>query len=85
MESKQKNKMETSTFSLNHLKVNGKLITDRKQIADLVASTISNKPSSEHYSPKFQAIKIQKERKTNLSILQRITQKNKPTLLTFRT
>ena len=66
MESKQKNKMETSTFSLNHLKVNGKLITDRKQIADLVASTISNKPSSEHYSPKFQAIKMQKERNNNI-------------------
>ena len=76
MESKQKNKMETSTFSLNHLKVNGKLITDRKQIADLVASTISNNPPSEHYSPKFKATKMQKERKTNLYILHQITQKN---------
>ena len=76
MESKQKNKREKSTSSLNHLKVNGKLITDRKQIADLVASIISNNPPSEHYSPKFQAIKMQKERKTNLSILHQITQKN---------
>ena len=76
MESKQKNKMETSTFSLNHLKVNGKLITDRKQIADLVASTISNKPSSEHYSPKFQAIKMQKERKKQMSFLHQMTHKN---------
>ena len=76
MESKQKNKREKSTSSLNHLKVNGKLITDRKQIVGFVASTISNNPSSEHYSPKFQAINMQKERKTNLSILHQITQKN---------
>ena len=76
MESKQKNKREKSTSSLNHLKVNGKLITDRKQIADLVASTISNNSSSKHYSPKFQAIKMQKERKTNLSFLHQMTHKN---------
>ena len=76
MESKQKNKREKSTSTLNYLNVNGKRITDRKQIADLVASTISNNSSSEHYSPKFQAIKMQKERKTNLSILHQMTHKN---------
>ena len=40
-----------------------KPITDKKQIANLLASTISNNSSSQHYSPKFQAIKMQKERK----------------------
>ena len=55
MESNQKKKEGKSTSSLNHLKVNGKLITDRKKIADLIASTISNS-SSEPYSRKFQAI-----------------------------
>ena len=48
--------------SLGHIKVNGKLITDKKQIANLLASSISNNSSSQHYSPKFQAIKMQKER-----------------------
>ena len=50
--------------SLGHLKVNGKLITDKKQIANLLASTISNNSSSQHDSPKFQAIKMQKETKS---------------------
>ena len=49
------------TSSLIHLKVNGKLIIDKKQIASLIASAISNNSSSEHYSPKFQAIKTQKD------------------------
>ena len=74
MESKQKNKREKSTSSLNHLNVNGKRITDRKQIADLVASTISNNSSSKHYS--FQAIKMQKERKKQMSFLHQMTHKN---------
>ena len=38
-------------------------ITDKKQNASLLASTISNKSSSQQYSPKFQAIKMQKETK----------------------
>ena len=46
-----------SSSSLGHLKVNGKLITDKKQIANVLASTISKNSSSQHYSPKFQAIK----------------------------
>ena len=45
-----------STSSLGHLKVNGKLTTDKKQIANLLASTIFNNSTSQHYSPKFQAI-----------------------------
>ncbi|WP_419640406.1 hypothetical protein, partial [Thiolapillus sp.] len=58
----RKIKGKKSTSSLGHLKVNGKLITDKKQIANLLASTISNN-SSQLYSPKFQAIKKQNEKK----------------------
>ena len=53
----RKTKGKKSTSSLGHLKVNGKLITDKKQIANLLASTISNNHSLQHYLPKFQAIK----------------------------
>ena len=59
----RKIKGKKSTSSLGHVKVNGKLITDKKQIANLLASTISNNSSSQHYSPKFQAIEMQKEKK----------------------
>ena len=38
-----------------------KLITDKKQIADLLASTIFHNSSSQNYSKQFQAIKKQKE------------------------
>ncbi|WP_419619004.1 hypothetical protein, partial [Thiolapillus sp.] len=41
----RKIKGKKSTSSLGHLKVNGKLITDKKQIANLLASTISNNSS----------------------------------------
>ena len=56
-------KGKKSTCSLGHLKVSGKLITDKEQIANLLASTISNNSSSQHYSPKFQAIKMHREKK----------------------
>ena len=39
------------------------VLQTKKQITDLVASTISNNSSSEHYSPKFQAIEMQREKK----------------------
>ena len=45
---------------LPHLKVNIKLITDKRQIGDLIASTISSNSSSEDYCLKFQAIKTKK-------------------------
>ena len=77
MESNQKNKREKSTSSLDHLKVNRELITDRKQTADLIASTISSNSSSKHHSMKFQAIEMQKnKRKNNLSLLQQTILKN---------
>ena len=59
----RKIKGKKSASSLGHLKVNGKVITDKKQIANLLASTISKNSSSQHYSPKFQAIKKQTEKK----------------------
>ena len=59
----RKIKGKKSASSLDHLKVNRKLITDKKQIANLLASTISNNSSSQYYSPKFQAIKKQREKK----------------------
>ena len=58
----RKIKGKKSTSSLGHLKVKGKLITDKKQIANLLTSTISNN-SSQHYSPKLQAIKMHREKK----------------------
>ncbi|WP_419586842.1 hypothetical protein, partial [Thiolapillus sp.] len=83
----RKIKGKKSTSSLGHLKVNGKLITDKKQIANLLASTISNNSSSQHYSPKFQAIKTQRERekKKPCEIHLRQHRRLQPTLLTFRT
>ena len=63
MESKQKNKMETSTFSLNHLKVNGKLITDRKQISDLVALPFPTNPRQNTTPRNFKPLKCRKREK----------------------
>ena len=47
---------------MGHLKVNGKPITDKKQTADLLASTVSNNNLPQHYSPKFQAFRMHSER-----------------------
>ena len=41
----------------------GKLLTNKKQIAKLLAFNISQNPSTEHYSPCFQKIKTVKEKK----------------------
>ena len=59
---RKKSKGEKNCTSLGHLKVNEKFITDKKQIANLLASTISYNSSSQHYSTQFQAIKKQKEK-----------------------
>ena len=64
LESNKKNQREKkSTPSLGHLKFNGKLIADKKQIANLLASIISNNSSSQHFSQKFQAIKMHTKKK----------------------
>ena len=60
----EKSKGKKTSSSLGHLKFNEKLITDKKQTANLLASTISHNPSSQQYSTQFQAIKKQKEKKT---------------------
>ena len=61
-EKNQRGEKKKSSSSLGHLKVNGKLIIDKKQIANLLASTISHNSLSQHYSTQFQAIKKQKEK-----------------------
>ena len=38
-----------------------------KQIAELIAAIISNNSSSERHSPKWQAIKMQKEKQTSVN------------------
>ena len=43
-------------------------ITGKKQIANLLATTISNNFSSHHSSKKFQAIKTQKEKGKKVKI-----------------
>ena len=58
----RKGKRKKSTSSLGHLKISGKHITHKEQIANLLVSTISNN-SSQHYSPKLQAIKMHREKK----------------------
>ena len=60
----RKIKGKKTSSSLGHLKVNGKFITEKKQIANLLASTISHNSSSQQYSTQFQAIKKQKEKKS---------------------
>ena len=54
----RKIKGKKSTSTLGHLKVNGKLITDKKQIANPFASAISSNSLSQ-----LQAIEMQKEKK----------------------
>ena len=46
---------------VKHLKVQGKLITDKKSISNLLAETISKNSSSSNYSKQFQDIKKNKE------------------------
>ena len=72
----EKSKGKKSSSSLGHLKFNEKLVTDKKQIANMLASTISHSPSSQHYSTQCQAIKkhTQKSEK-KLSYSPQTTQK----------
>ena len=50
--------------SIRHLKENGKLITDKQNIVNLLASTLAENSSSNNYCPEFQRIKREKEKKT---------------------
>jgi len=49
--------------SVNHLKVNGNLITDKNEVAEVLAKNLSKKVSTENYSAEFQRIKILKEKR----------------------
>jgi len=43
--------------SASHLKHNGQLVTDKKEVANLLADTIELNSSSQNYSPEFQKVK----------------------------
>ena len=47
--------------SINHLKVNGNLITDKKEVAEVLPKNLS-KNSTDNYSDEFQRIKTLKEK-----------------------
>ena len=49
--------------SVNHLKVNGNLITDKKEAAEVLAKSLSKKSSTNNYSDEFQRIKTLKEKR----------------------
>ena len=49
--------------SVNHLKVNGNLITDKKEVAEILAKNLSKYSSTENYPDEFQRIKILKEKR----------------------
>ena len=49
--------------SVNHLKVNGNLITDKNEVAEVLAKNLSKMFSTENYSGEFQRIKILKEKR----------------------
>ena len=46
--------------SINHLKVNGNLITDKKEVAEVLAKNLSKPSSTDNYSDEFQRIKMSK-------------------------
>ena len=49
--------------SINHLKVNGNLITDKKEVAEVLAKNLSKNSSTDNYSDEFQRIKMLKEKR----------------------
>ena len=59
----RKIKGKGGTATISHLRVGDKLITDKKAVANLLASTISKNSSSSHYSSDFQKVKSAKESK----------------------
>ena len=64
--------------SVCHLQENGSIISDAKDIANTIATTISNNSSSRNYSNKFQRNKAKKEKKKLLFISQNAEEYNKP-------
>ena len=49
--------------SINHLKVNGNLITNKKEVAEVLAKNLSKSSSTDNYSDEFQRIKMLKEKR----------------------
>ena len=49
--------------SVKHLKVNGNLITDKKEVAEVLAKNLSKNSSTDNYSDEFQRIKTLKEKR----------------------
>ena len=48
---------------INHLKVNGKIITDKKEVAEALAVKVLKNSSTENYPSEFQRIKMLKEKR----------------------
>ena len=48
--------------SVNHLKVNGNLITDKKEVAEVLAKNLSKNSLMDNYSDEFHRIKTLKEK-----------------------
>ena len=61
-----------------HLRENGNVISNAKDIANAIAATISNNSSSQNYSNKFQRNKAKKERKKLIFISQNAEEYNNP-------
>ena len=49
--------------SVNRLKVNSNLITDKKEVAEVLAKNLSKISSMDYYSDEFQRIKMLKEKR----------------------
>ena len=60
----RKIKGKGSVSSIGHLRAGDQLVTDKKAVANLLASTISKNSSSGRYSARFQKVKATKEKKT---------------------
>ena len=60
----RKIKGKGSRAAVQCLKQHGETITDKKKVANLLASTIHHNSSTEHYSPKFQNLKQKAEQKS---------------------
>ena len=55
--------------SVNYLKVNGKLITNKKEVTEALAINLSKNSLTDNYSSEFQNIKILKEKKKTSGFL----------------
>ena len=53
--------------SINHLKVNGNLITDKKEVTEVLAKNLSKCSLTDNYSDEFQRIKMWKEKHPDFS------------------